>query len=111
KLTREVTARTLVLDLTGIGPIDSAATDCLRQLAARQRSRGGELHLIGLDERLLASIAKDGLLDEIGAVIRRDEESNHSSRHYPLSKQTSSSADRRAAPTSNKISSSGEQFP
>src|SRR5262245_38826525 len=72
RLTREVTARTLVLDLTEAGPIDSAATDCLRQIAARQRQRGGELHLIGLDQRLLASIAKDGLLNEDGAVIKRD---------------------------------------
>jgi MFS superfamily sulfate permease-like transporter len=56
RLTREVTARTLVLDLTNAGPIDSAATDCLRQLAERQRRRGGELHLIGLDQHLLASI-------------------------------------------------------
>jgi len=79
KLTREVTARTLVLDLTEAGPIDSAATDCLRQLAARQRQRGGELHLIGLDQRLLASIARDGLLNEVDAVIKRDEENNNSS--------------------------------
>src|SRR5262249_33591001 len=56
KLTREVTARTLVLDMTKAGPIDSAATDCLRQLADRQRRRGGELQLIGLEQRLLASI-------------------------------------------------------
>jgi SulP family sulfate permease len=55
-LLREVTARTLVLDLTAAGPIDSAATDCLRQLAERQSRRGGELRLIGLDQRLLASI-------------------------------------------------------
>src|SRR5215475_1600205 len=57
-LMREVTARTLVLDLTRAGPIDSAATDCLRQLAERQWRRGGELRLIGLDQRLLASITK-----------------------------------------------------
>ncbi len=56
RLLREVTARTLVLDLTKAGPIDSAATDCLRQLAERQYRRGGELRLIGLDEPLLASI-------------------------------------------------------
>ncbi|MEP7341891.1 MAG: SulP family inorganic anion transporter [Acidobacteriota bacterium] len=74
RLLREVTAHTLVLDLTEAGPIDSAATDCLRQLAKRQRSRGGELHLIGLDARLFASIEKDGLLDEIGAIVRRDED-------------------------------------
>ncbi|HEX5081125.1 MAG TPA: SulP family inorganic anion transporter [Blastocatellia bacterium] len=55
-LMREVTARTLVLDLTRAGPIDSAATDCLRQLAERQWRRGGELRLVGLDQRLLASI-------------------------------------------------------
>jgi SulP family sulfate permease len=55
-LMREVTARTLVLDLTKAGPIDSAATDCLRQLAERQWRRGGELRLIGLDQRLQASI-------------------------------------------------------
>jgi SulP family sulfate permease len=55
-LMREVTARTLVLDLTKAGPIDSAATDCLRRLAERQWRRGGELRLIGLDQRLQASI-------------------------------------------------------
>ncbi len=74
RLMREVTANTLVLDLTEAGPIDSAATDCLRQLARRQRQRGGELNLIGLDARLFASIEKDGLLDEIGAIVRRDED-------------------------------------
>jgi MFS superfamily sulfate permease-like transporter len=74
RLLREVTANTLVLDLTEAGPIDSAATDCLRQLARRQRSRGGELHLIGLDARLFASIEKDGLLNEVGAIVRRDED-------------------------------------
>ena len=74
KLLREVTAKTLVLDLTEAGPIDSAATDCLRQLAARQRQRNGELHLIGLDARLFATIEREGLLSEIGTVIRRDEE-------------------------------------
>jgi len=74
RLLREVTADTLVLDLTEAGPIDSAATDCLRQLAKRQRQRGGELHLIGLDARLFASIEKDGLLDEVGAAVRRDED-------------------------------------
>ena len=42
RLAREVTAKTLVLDLTEAGPIDSAATDCLRQLSERQRTRGGE---------------------------------------------------------------------
>lgn len=73
-LLREVTAKTLVLDLTEAGPIDSAATDCLRQLATRQRQRNGDLHLIGLDARLFASIERDGLLSEIGTVIRRDEE-------------------------------------
>ncbi len=74
RLMREVTAKTLVLDLTEAGPIDSAASDCLRQLSVRQRQRGGELHLIGLDARLFASIEKDGLLDQIGEVIRRDED-------------------------------------
>ncbi|HZF39998.1 MAG TPA: STAS domain-containing protein, partial [Blastocatellia bacterium] len=59
RLMREVTARTLVLDLTKAGPIDSAATDCLRQLAERQWRRGGELRLIGLDQRLLASITHE----------------------------------------------------
>lgn len=73
RLLREVTAKTLVLDLTEAGPIDSAATDCLRQLAARQRQRNGELHLIGLDARLFDSIERDGLLSEIGLAIRRDE--------------------------------------
>jgi len=74
RLIREVTAKTLVLDLTEAGPIDSAATDCLRQLAARQRQRGGELHLIGLDTRLFASFEKDGLLAQVGLAIRRDED-------------------------------------
>lgn len=74
RLTREVTAQTLVLDLTEAGPIDSAATDCLRQLAARQRQRGGELHLIGLDARLFASFEKEGLLAQVGLAIRRDED-------------------------------------
>lgn len=74
RLTREISAQTLVLDLTEAGPINSAATDCLRELARRQRSRGGELHLIGLDTQLFASFEKDGLLREIGATIRRDED-------------------------------------
>ncbi len=89
RLTREVTAKTLVLDLAEAGPIDSAATDCLRQLSVRQRQRGGELHLIGLDARLFASFEKDGLLNQIrdrqigdrqigdrqiGEVLRRDED-------------------------------------
>jgi SulP family sulfate permease len=74
RLTREVTAQTLVLDLTEAGPIDSAATDCLRQLAAWQWQRGGELHLIGLDSRLFASFEKDGLLAQLGLAIHRDED-------------------------------------
>lgn len=60
QLTREVTAPTLVLDLSTAGPIDSAATDCLRRIAERQRNRGGELHLIGLDRRLFESIERNG---------------------------------------------------
>jgi len=74
KAIREVTAQTLVLDLAEAGPIDSAATDCLRQLAQRQRQRGGELHLIGLDEWLFASFEKDGLLAQVGLATRRDED-------------------------------------
>jgi MFS superfamily sulfate permease-like transporter len=56
RLSREVTARTLVLDLTKARPIDSATTDRPRRLAERQWLRGGELRLIGLNQRLLASI-------------------------------------------------------
>jgi SulP family sulfate permease len=74
KLTREVTAKNLVIDLTDAGPIDSAATDCLRQLALRQRRRGGDLHLIGLNKHLYASIEKEGLLMDIGLVIKTEDE-------------------------------------
>ncbi|HKQ80268.1 MAG TPA: SulP family inorganic anion transporter, partial [Blastocatellia bacterium] len=72
KLIREVTARTLVLDMTKAGPIDSAATDCLRQLAERQRGRGGELRLIGLDQRSLASITNQvfGAVEPRGAQLQ-----------------------------------------
>ncbi len=73
QLIREVTAKNLVLDLTDAGPIDSAATDCLRQLAQRQRRCGGELHLIGLDQNLFSRLEKDGLLTEVGLAIRRDD--------------------------------------
>ncbi len=110
KLTREVTARTLVLDLTEAGPIDSAATDCLRRLARRQRQRGGELHLIGLDQRLLASITKDGLLNEVGAVIRCDEGDNHSSNssgHYPLRQVSFCAAEPESALNFKQLSPSG----
>jgi len=72
QLTREVKSKTLLLDLTDAGPIDSAATDCFRQLAIRQRQRGGELHLIGLDARLFATMEKEGLFNVVGAVVRRD---------------------------------------
>jgi anti-anti-sigma regulatory factor len=112
KLTREVTARTLVLDLTGAGPIDSAATDCLRRLAARQRQRGGELCLIGVDQQLLASISKDCLLEEVGTVIRRDDEANNSSnssRHLPLRQENFCAAEPQAALHLKQISPSGGQ--
>ncbi|HKX30122.1 MAG TPA: SulP family inorganic anion transporter [Blastocatellia bacterium] len=84
RLTREVTAKTLVLDLTEAGPIDPAATDCLRQIARRQRQRGGELHLIGLDQRFFASLAKEGLLSEMRASVRRDRDHRQTSRYYPI---------------------------
>lgn len=84
RLLREVTAKTLVLDLTDAGPIDSAATDCLRQLATRQRQRGGELHLLGLDARLFASFEKDGLLRDVGATIRPDQEVTRSFEQHRL---------------------------
>jgi SulP family sulfate permease len=74
-LTRETTPKILVLDLTRAGPIDSAATACLRQLATIQRSRGGELHLIGLDERLLASIEER---------VTHDDDATASSDHVSL---------------------------
>ncbi len=73
QISRQATAKTLVLDLTEAGPNDSAATDCLRRIAERQRNRGGELHLIGLDQRLFDSIERDGLLKDVHSIIRRDE--------------------------------------
>lgn len=85
QLLREVTAKTLVLDLTEAGPVDSAATACLRQLARRQRARGGELHLIGLDQRLFAAVTKDGLLNEVGAVIKCDDNLEQIAREYSAS--------------------------
>jgi len=111
KLTREVKAKTLVLDLTEAGPIDSAATDCLRQLAERQRQRGGELHLIGLGQHLLASITKDGLLNEAGAVIRRDEGNNYSLRHYPLRQAGFGVAKAQTTLSFKQLSSSGGKQP
>jgi anti-anti-sigma regulatory factor len=60
-----------LLDLTDAEPIDSAATDCLRRLAQRQRHRGGELHLIGLDHELFSRFEKDGLFTEFGLVIKQ----------------------------------------
>jgi SulP family sulfate permease len=73
QLMREVTAKNLVLDLTDAGPVDSAATDCLRRLAQRQRACGGRLHLIGLDQNLFSRFKKEGLLSELGLAIERDD--------------------------------------
>jgi sulfate permease, SulP family len=73
RLLREVTAKTLVLDLTEARPIDSEAAACLKQLAQRQRQRGGVLHLIGVDQTLCASLEHHDLFAEVGAVIRKDE--------------------------------------
>lgn len=72
QLTREVTAKTLVLDLAGAGPIDTAATDCLRRIAKRQQGRGGDLHLIGVDQRLFDSFERDGLLKEVGTAVNQE---------------------------------------
>jgi SulP family sulfate permease len=71
QLTREMRAKNLILDLTDAKPIDSAATDCLRRLAQRQRHCGGELHLIGLDRELFSRFEKDGLFTEFGLVIKQ----------------------------------------
>lgn len=73
KLAREVTTKTLILDLTEAGPVDSAAIDCLCRIARQQRERGGRLHLVGIDQSLSASLAKGGL---------EDEETDHSISHY-----------------------------
>jgi hypothetical protein len=81
----------------------------LRQLAARQRQCGGELHLIGLDHRLLASIAKDGLLEEVGAVIIRDDEAEISSRNYPFRQASFCATEPLAALSFKQISPSGGQ--
>lgn len=73
RLLREVTAKTLVLDLTEARPIDSEAAACLKQLAQRQRQRGGVLHLIGVDQTLCTALEHHDLFAEVGAVIRQDE--------------------------------------
>gem|GEM_PF-604646 len=73
QLAREVRAKKLVLDLTDVGTIDSAAADCLRQVAQRQYRRGGVLHLICSDQDLYSCLEKDGLLTEAGLVIERGE--------------------------------------
>jgi SulP family sulfate permease len=72
RLLREVTAQTLVLDLTEARPIDSEAAACLKQLAQRQRARGGELHLIGLDQSLRATFEQLDLFAYVGTVIHHD---------------------------------------
>jgi len=73
RLLREVTAKTLVLDLTEVRPLDSEAVACLKQLAQRQRQRGGVLHLIGLDQTHCTALEHHDLFAEVGAVIRSDE--------------------------------------
>lgn len=73
RLLREVTARTLVLDLTEARPIDSEAAACLKQLAQRQRERGGELHLIGLDQTLRAAFDQPDLLAAVGTIVYSDD--------------------------------------
>jgi MFS superfamily sulfate permease-like transporter len=107
RLTREVTAKTLVLDLTEAGPIDSAATDCLRRIARRQRNRGGELYLIGLDRRLFAFLAKDGILKELGAAIRRDEKAYQGSRYDPFLKRSFDVSEQDVPINLNPVSRSG----
>ncbi|MBI1766250.1 MAG: SulP family inorganic anion transporter [Acidobacteria bacterium] len=72
RLLREVTAQTLVLDLTEARPIDSEAAACLKQLAQRQRERGGELHLIGLDQTLRAAFDQPDLLAAVGTIVYSD---------------------------------------
>lgn len=72
RLLREVTAQTLVLDLTEARPIDSEAAACLKQLAQRQRERGGELHLIGLDQAASATFEQLDLLAHVGTVVYSD---------------------------------------
>jgi sulfate permease, SulP family len=88
QLTREVTAKTLVLDLAGAGPIDTAATDCLRRIAKRQRDRGGDLQLIGLDQRLFDSFERDGLLEEVGTSRSREFEALGSGPERAMSGKT-----------------------
>jgi sulfate permease, SulP family len=72
RLLREVTAQTLVLDLTEARPIDSEAAACLKQLAQRQRERGGELHLIGLDQTLRAAFDQPDVLAAVGTIVYSD---------------------------------------
>ena len=105
QLSREARARTLVLDLTDAGPVDSAAIDCLRRIAQRERNSGGELHLIGLDQRVCDSFERAGLLTEVGVVIRRDDASTavHGPMAHPLYAGTASPG----APLTFNLSSSG----
>ncbi|MDX2032659.1 MAG: SulP family inorganic anion transporter [Blastocatellia bacterium] len=109
QISREAIAKTLVLDLTEAGPIDSAAIDCLRRISLRQRNHGGELHLIGLDQRVYDSIERDGLLAEVGSVIRRDENAEsirNSSAHHAYAGAASTGA----SLTFNLSSSGGPQI-
>lgn len=72
RLLREVTAQTLVLDLTEARPIDFEAAACLKQLAQRQRERGGELHLIGLDQSVVATFEQLDLPATVGTIVYSD---------------------------------------
>lgn len=72
RLLREVTAQTLVLDLTEARPIDSEAAACLKQLAQRQRERGGELHLIGLDQAVSTAFEQPELRAAVGTIVYQE---------------------------------------
>lgn len=67
QLRREARSQRLVLDLEAAGPCDSAAGDFLRSLHEMQRSRGGELHLLGVAPELYADLEKEGVIAALGA--------------------------------------------
>jgi SulP family sulfate permease len=66
QLRRETTADLVILDLEAVGPVDATAADFLKRVFRMQQSRGGDLFLTGLDERLYAICARAGLVAEMG---------------------------------------------
>lgn len=66
QLKTEPTTKILILDLEATGPIDSTAADLFRKVFQMQRSRGGNLYLTNLDQRLYSMFERDGLIAEMG---------------------------------------------